>query len=111
MNAKLIKQQMEEQSWQFRGFYDEKQKHRFIGKYGDYGCLIDLKTDKVEYWHYNHDWFVNYKPDDFFQQDLEVESCTCDCCGGIEINMSDLIHVNICDKYCKTCCKNNSESC
>lgn len=104
MNAKLIKQQMESQGWLFRSFYDEKQKHRFIGKFEDYGCLIDLKTDKVEYWNYNHDWFINYNTDEFYQNELEIEACTCDACGFIETNMSDLVHVNISEKYCKKCC-------
>jgi len=107
MNAKLIKEQMEAQQWLFRSFVDEKQKHRFIGKFEDYGCLIDLKTDKVEYWNYNYDFWIDYNPDTFSQDELELALLTCDCCGLTQEKIEDLQLVNVSMKYCKKCCENN----
>lgn len=104
MNTQNIIKQMSDNGWQFRNFVDAKQTHRMVGKFEDWGCLVDSKKDILEYWNYNFDYFVEYQPEIFSQSELELELLTCDSCRLIQDSMDDLQLVNATEKWCKKCC-------
>lgn len=105
-NAKKFYEQMTqpESGWSFKKFYDNQQSCRSVGYKGDFGCLIDLEKNKVEFWKWSQEYDIIYKLDYYSEEELIMASCTCDNCGVVQTSESDLVIGNINQKYCKECC-------